>query len=59
MGAGFFYAAWSAIGFLVDIARPVARRSPIYPPVFYPYVLRYLSVQVFYWWPLGTLSRPA
>ena len=34
--AGFLYAAWAILGYLVDIARPVAWRSPILWPVFHP-----------------------
>lgn len=55
---GFLYAAWAAFGYIVDIARPVAWRHPIYPPVFFPYLLLYLGAQMFYWWPLGTILRP-
>jgi hypothetical protein len=55
---GFLYAAWAILGYVVDIARPVAWRSPILWPVFVPYVLLYLSSLMFYWWPLGNLQRP-
>jgi hypothetical protein len=56
--AGFLYAAWAILGYVVDIARPVAWRSPILWPVFAPYVLLYLSSLMFYWWPLGNIQRP-
>lgn len=56
--AGLLYAAWAALGYTVDIARPVSWRSPIYPPVFVPYVLLYLAGLMFYWWPLGAIQRP-
>ena len=56
--AGFLYAAWAILGYVVDIARPVAWRSPILWPVFVPYVLLYLSSLRFYWWPLALISRP-
>lgn len=56
--AGFLYAAWAILGYVVDIARPVAWRSPILWPVFIPYVLLYLSSLMFYWWPLGNIQRP-
>ncbi len=56
--AGFLYAAWAVLGYIVDIARPVAWRSPILWPVFIPYVLLYLSSLMFYWWSLGTIQRP-
>jgi hypothetical protein len=56
--AGFLYAAWAIFGYVVDIAHPVAWRSPIVWPVFIPYVLLYMGCQMFYWWPLGLLGRP-
>jgi hypothetical protein len=55
---GFLYTGWAAYGAFVDIARPVSWRSPIYWPVFGPYVLLYLSCMMFYWWPLGNIRRP-
>jgi len=56
--AGFLYAAWAILGYVVDIARPVAWRSPILWPVLVPYVLLYLSSLMFYWWPLANIQRP-
>ena len=56
--AGFLFAAWAGFGYFVDIARPIAWRSPIYLPVFIPYVLLYLASLIFYWWPLATIQRP-
>ena len=55
---GFLYAVFALFGYIVDIAYPVAWRSPIYPPVFIPYVLLYLSSLMFYWWPLARIWRP-
>ncbi|MFA9406570.1 MAG: hypothetical protein ACERKX_12220 [Anaerolineales bacterium] len=55
---GFLYTAWAILGYIVDVARPVAWRSPVYWPVFIPYVLLYLSTMMFYWFPLGNLSKP-
>ena len=56
--AGFLFAAWAVFGYVVDIARPIAWRAPLHWPVFMPYVLLYLASVMFYWWPLGLLSRP-
>ena len=42
---------------VVDIAQPVAWRSPIHWPVFLPYVGLYLFAQCFYWFPVGALNR--
>lgn len=55
---GILLTAWAVFGFYVDIARPVSWRSPVYLPVLIPYVLLYLSSMMFYWWPVGMLSRP-
>lgn len=55
---GFLYTTWAILGYIVDVARPVAWRSPVYWPVFIPYVMLYLSTMMFYWFPLGSLSRP-
>ena len=56
--AGFLYAAWAILGYIVDIAQPIAWRSPILWPVFLPYVLLYLASLMFYWWPLANIQRP-
>jgi hypothetical protein len=56
--AGFLYTVFAVFGFIVDIARPVPWRSPVYLPVFMPYVLLYMASLMFYWWPLGTIKRP-
>jgi hypothetical protein len=55
---GFLYTAWAILGYIVDVARPVAWRSPVYWPVFIPYVLLYLSSMMFYWFPVGNVYRP-
>ena len=55
---GFLYSAWAILGYIVDVARPVAWRSPVYWPVFIPYVLLYLSTMMFYWFPVGNVYRP-
>jgi hypothetical protein len=54
---GFIYGAWAVFGYFVDIARPVSWRSPIYWPVWIPYVGLYMSGLMLYWWPLGTIQR--
>jgi hypothetical protein len=32
--------------------------AAFFHPVLIPYVLLYLSSQMFYWWPLGTIRAP-
>jgi len=56
--AGFLYGVWAVYGYIVDIARPVQWRSPIYWPVFGPYVLLYLSSLMFYWFTLPRNQKP-
>ncbi len=56
--AGFLYAAWAILGYIVDVASPVEWRSPILWPVLIPYVILFISSQMFYWWPLGNIQRP-
>lgn len=55
---GFLFSAWAVFAFIVDTVQQISWRSPIYPPVFVPYVFLYLSSLMFYWWPLGTIQRP-
>lgn len=55
--AGFLYLAWAVFGYMVDIARPIEWRSPIFWPAFLPYVLLYMATLMFYWWPLATIQR--
>jgi len=55
--AGFAYAGWAALGFAVDVARPIDWRWPIVWPIFLPYVALYLAAQMFYWWPLARFDR--
>lgn len=54
---GLLFTVWAILGFIVDIGRPVAWRSPPFLPVFIPYVLMYMAAQMFYWFPVGTLQR--
>ncbi|MEJ2598265.1 MAG: hypothetical protein P8Z00_08005 [Anaerolineales bacterium] len=56
--AGFLYAAWAVFGYVVDIAHPVAWRSPVSLSILIPYVLLYMACLMFYWWPLGAIRRP-
>jgi hypothetical protein len=56
--AGFLYAVFTIFGYTVDLARPITWRSPIYLPVFTPYVLLFLGSQMFYWFSLALIQRP-
>jgi hypothetical protein len=54
---GLLFLAWSILGYIIDIARPVSWRSPIYLPVFIPFVVLYLGAQMLYWFPVGMIQR--
>ena len=55
---GFLYLAWGIFGYAVVYVREISWRDPIRWPIFIPYVILYLATIMFYWWPLGRLSRP-
>jgi hypothetical protein len=53
-------AAWAALGATVDLWRPRPWRGPrIDWSVMGPYVGVYFPAQMFLWWPLWDLARPA
>jgi hypothetical protein len=55
---GFLFLVYAVFGYWVDYVRAIQWRSPLRVSVMVPYVLLYLGAVVFYWWPLGLLSRP-
>lgn len=56
---GVMYLAFAIFGFGVEyVAHLTGWRSPIMWPIFVPYVLLYLATVMFYWWPVGAISRP-
>ena len=55
---GFLFLIYAAFGYWIDYVRGIRWRSPLQVFVMIPYVLLYLSTVMFYWWPLGLLSRP-
>jgi len=55
---GLIHLIWSIFGYTVEYVRGIKWRSPIRWPIFAPYVFLYLATIMFYWWPLGLLSRP-
>jgi hypothetical protein len=53
-------AAWAVFGAAVDLWRPRPWRGPpVIWPVLVPYVVLYFFSQMFMWWPLWNLARPA
>ncbi|MCL7454317.1 MAG: hypothetical protein M8467_14855 [Anaerolineae bacterium] len=55
---GFLFLAYAAYGYWVDYVKGIPWRKPLRPSIAFPYVLLYLATVMFYWWPLGLLSRP-
>lgn len=56
--AGFIYLAWAVYGYVVEYMKKIPWRNPIRWSLFVPYVFLYLVTIMFYWWPLGIVSRP-
>jgi hypothetical protein len=56
--SGFLHLTWAIYGYAVEYVRKVRWRNPIRWPIFGPYVSLYLATIMFYWWPLGIVSRP-
>lgn len=55
---GFLYLTWAIFGYAVEYALGISWRHPVRWPIFIPYVILYLATAMFYWWPLGLVSRP-
>ena len=54
---GFLFLIYAAFGYWIDYVRGIQWRNPLQVAIMVPYVLLYLSTVMFYWWPLGLLSR--
>jgi len=54
---GFIHAIWAIYGYRIDYQKGIQWRKPINWSVFWPYVTLYLATMMFYWWPLGLISR--
>ena len=55
---GFLFLVYAAYGYWVDYVKRIPWRNPLRLSIMSPYVFLYLSTVLFYWWPLGLLSRP-
>ena len=55
---GFLFLVYAAYGYWVDYVRRIQWRNPPRWSILFPYVFLYLATVMFYWWPLGLLSRP-
>ncbi len=56
--AGFLFVLFAAFGFWVDYVQQIPWRNPLQLRIMFPYVFLYLATVMFYWWPVGYLSRP-
>jgi len=55
---GFLFLVYATYGYWIDYVRRIPWRKPLLLPIAIPYVFLYLATAMFYWWPLGLLSRP-
>jgi hypothetical protein len=55
---GFLFLIYAVFGYWVDYVAQIQFRNPFRPAIALPYVFTYLATVMFYWWPLGLLSRP-
>ena len=54
---GFLFLIYAAFGYWIDYVKGIQWRNPLRVSVMFPYVFLYLATVMFYWWPLGLLSR--
>ena len=55
---GFLFLIYSSYGYWIDFVKKINWRNPLRKDIMFPYVTLYLGTIMFYWWPLGLLSRP-
>jgi hypothetical protein len=55
---GLLCAIWAWFGFSVEYVRHIKWRNPIVKSIFFPFITLYLATIMFYWFPVGALSRP-
>lgn len=54
---GFLFIAFAAYGSWIDYVKGINWRKPLRKDIMFPYVTLYLGTIMFYWWPLGLISR--
>ena len=55
---GFIFLLWAIFGLIVEYGFGIQWRDPILWFILVPYVVLYLAMILFYWFPVGILSRP-
>ena len=56
--SGFLFLVWAIFGYTIEYTKGIQWRNPIRWSIFGPYVFLYLATVMFYWWPLGLVSKP-
>lgn len=54
---GFLYLIWAIFGYTVEFVRKIDWRSSRRWSILIPNVFLYMATVMFYWWPLGQISR--
>jgi hypothetical protein len=55
---GFIFVIFAAYGYWIDYVQQIPWRNPLQLRIMFPYAFLYLATIMFYWWPIGILSRP-
>ena len=55
---GFLFLLFAIFGYWIDYVAQIPFRNPLRLSILFPYAFLYLATVMFYWWPLGLLSRP-
>jgi hypothetical protein len=55
---GLLFVLFAAFGYWIDYVGQIQFRSPVRLSILIPYVVLYLATVMFYWFPVGILSRP-
>ena len=55
---GFIFVLFAAFGYWIDYVQQIPWRNPLQLRIMFPYAFLYLATVMFYWWPVGILSRP-
>jgi hypothetical protein len=55
---GFLFVLYAGFGYWIDYVKQIPWRNPLQLGIMFPYVSLYLATVMFYWWPVGFLSRP-
>ena len=55
---GFLFLLYAVFGYWVEYVMKIQFRNPLRLSIVFPYAFLYLGTVMFYWWPLGLLSRP-